>query len=132
MTTHSPWCNHIDSNHPGICPTISNFYCYCGCSFSDHMGKPKGCTKHGFHEPRMDNPNPVNADTVKSKQVGGDHYKGRRLQPWDLWEEFELDPWEANAVKYLLRWKDKNGVEDLRKAIHYIEYLIEREENGKA
>jgi hypothetical protein len=104
------------------------------------MGKPTGCNKHGFHNFRVKmNPNSapyvntkgIHSPSTKDKQVGGDHYKGRKLQPWDLWEAFDLDPWEANALKYLLRWKDKNGVEDLKKAVHYIEYLIEREENGQ-
>ncbi len=62
-------------------------------------------------------------------QIGGSHYKGRDLQPWDIIAMFDLDFFEGSALKYLLRWRQKNGVEDLKKARHYIEYLIEREEN---
>lgn len=62
-------------------------------------------------------------------QIGGSHYKGRDLQPWDIITMFDLDFFEGSALKYLLRWRQKNGVEDLKKARHYIEYLIEREEN---
>lgn len=60
-------------------------------------------------------------------QVGGDHYQHHTLQPWDIIETFELDYWEGNIVKYILRWRRKGGVTDLRKARHYIDYLIERE-----
>lgn len=64
---------------------------------------------------------------VRDKQVGGVHYAKHVIQPWDVIEEYGLDFWAGNALKYLLRYQDKGGVEDLRKAVHYIEYLIERE-----
>lgn len=63
-----------------------------------------------------------------SRQVDGDHYQGAGIQPWDIWEAYNLDPWEANALKYLLR--RKKGVArltDLRKLAHYVERCIERE-----
>ena len=62
-----------------------------------------------------------------AKQVGGDHYKGMAIEPWKIIQANKLNYWEGNALKYLLRYKDKNGIEDLKKAIHYIEYLIEQE-----
>lgn len=58
-------------------------------------------------------------------QVGGSHYKELRIEPWDIIEANGLDFWKGNALKYLLR--NKNGVEDLRKAIHYIQKAIEIE-----
>lgn len=67
-------------------------------------------------------------DSAKSKQVAGSHYQ-RNIQPWDIISEWELDFWEGNVLKYLLRWKHKDGVQDLQKAKHYLEYLIERELN---
>ena len=66
--------------------------------------------------------------SAKSKQVGGNHYK-KAIQPWDIISEWELDFWEGNVLKYLLRWKFKDGLQDLKKARHYLDYLIEREEN---
>ena len=70
---------------------------------------------------------------AKDKQVAGTHYQKSAMQPWDIISEWELDFWEGNVLKYLLRWKYKDGVQDLKKALHYLEYLIEREEqNGKA
>ena len=69
---------------------------------------------------------------AKSKQVGGSHYTRSAMQPWDIISEWELDFWEGNVLKYLLRWKFKDGLQDLKKARHYLDYLIEREEsNGK-
>lgn len=63
-------------------------------------------------------------------QVGGSHYVDKTVQPWDAmqaWmsrEEFE-GFLRGNAIKYLARWRDKGGVEDLRKARHYLDKLIE-------
>lgn len=59
------------------------------------------------------------------QQVGGDHYKKLAIQPWDYIAANNLGYFEGAAIKYLSRWKDKGGVEDLRKAIHFIEKLIE-------
>lgn len=66
-------------------------------------------------------------DTAIKRQVGGNHYNRYEIQPIDFIIANKLDWCEANAVKYITRWKDKNGVEDLRKAIHYLEMLIQRE-----
>lgn len=61
------------------------------------------------------------------KQVGGGHYKDLKIQPIEYILENNLGYCEANVVKYITRWRSKNGVEDLRKAKHYIDFLIERE-----
>lgn len=63
------------------------------------------------------------------KQVGGGHYKDLKIQPIEYILENNLGYCEANVVKYITRWRSKNGVEDLRKAKHYIDFLIERELN---
>lgn len=63
--------------------------------------------------------------SVKSKQVGGDHYQKGVMQPWDIFLAWGLDPWAANVVKYILRFPHKNGLEDLQKAKHYVEFLIQ-------
>lgn len=65
------------------------------------------------------------------KQVGGDHYSKKEIQPWDYIAANNLCYFAGNAVKYVSRWRDKGGVEDLRKAIHYLEKLIEIEEGNK-
>ena len=59
------------------------------------------------------------------KQVGGSHYQ-LAIQPVDYIMENGLDYLQGNVIKYVTRYKDKNGVEDLDKAIHYIEMIKER------
>ena len=63
----------------------------------------------------------------KRKQIGGDHYAKHSIQPWDIIREYELDYFEGNALKYLLRQKD-NRLEDLQKAAHYLEECIKNEQ----
>jgi hypothetical protein len=58
-------------------------------------------------------------------QVAGSHYKTKAIQPWDYIAANELGYFEGNIVKYVSRWRNKGGVEDLRKAKHYLEKLIE-------
>lgn len=64
------------------------------------------------------------------RQVGGDHYKNKGIQPIDYILANELDFCEGNVIKYTTRWRNKNGVEDLKKARHYLDFLIEREEQN--
>lgn len=64
------------------------------------------------------------------KQHGGEHYKKRGIQPITYILTNGLGFCEGNVVKYVTRWRDKGGVEDLRKAIHYLEFLIESEEGA--
>lgn len=68
---------------------------------------------------------------VKSQQIGGDHYQKGKIQPWDIFMDWGLDPWTANVIKYALRFPYKNGVEDLRKSRHYIEFLIKSHDEVK-
>jgi hypothetical protein len=62
-------------------------------------------------------------------QHGGTHYKVMAIEPWDYILANGLGYCEGNAIKYLTRWKDKGGVEDLKKAQHYIQKLIEVAKN---
>lgn len=65
------------------------------------------------------------SDGVRTIQVGGNHYKDKAMQPWDIIDAWGLDFYEGNVLKYLLRAKYKNGVEDLKKARHYLDKKIE-------
>jgi hypothetical protein len=58
-------------------------------------------------------------------QHGGTHYKGLPIEPWDYVVANGLGYLEGNVVKYVTRWRAKGGVEDLRKAQHYLAKLIE-------
>ena len=55
------------------------------------------------------------------------HYSNLPIEPWDFIQQNKLDFFEGNVVKYICRWKNKGGVDDLRKAITYIEKIIEGE-----
>jgi hypothetical protein len=67
------------------------------------------------------------------KQIGGDHYKKMRIQPWEIIDAHNLNYYEGNVLKYLLRRKRGQArVEDLKKAIHYLERLIESLERSPA
>ncbi len=61
-------------------------------------------------------------------QVGGDHYKKFKIQPIEFITLNQIPYIEANVIKYICRWKDKNGIEDLKKARHYLDILIEQED----
>ncbi|HET8689358.1 MAG TPA: DUF3310 domain-containing protein [Methanosarcina sp.] len=63
---------------------------------------------------------------VQNYQVGGNHYAKHKIQPWNVIDEYGLNFYEGNALKYLLRRKG-NRLEDLQKAKHYIEKLIDDE-----
>ena len=64
----------------------------------------------------------------KDVQVGGDHYKDMAIQPIEYITKNNMGYCEANVVKYISRWKSKGGVQDLEKAKHYIDLLIESTE----
>lgn len=59
------------------------------------------------------------------EQVGGSHYKSKTIQPWDYIIQNNLGYLEGCIVKYISRYGEKGGVEDLRKARHYLDKLIE-------
>ena len=66
--------------------------------------------------------------TALKQQVGGDHYSKLVIQPAVYAEQNKLSYLQGNAIKYITRYKDKNGVEDLHKAIHTVKLLIELED----
>lgn len=69
---------------------------------------------------------------VLQKQVNGDHYKNMRLQPIEFILANELGFCEGNIIKYTCRYKQKGGVQDLKKVIHYAELLISQIEKGNS
>jgi hypothetical protein len=66
------------------------------------------------------------ADTANSRQVGGGHYKmPGHEEHWDRAWRLNWDPFQYQITKYVERWKDKNGVQDLEKARHFLDKYIE-------
>lgn len=118
----------------------TGFCLHCGKSPALHLGPTLECPEptpaQEFGETL-----PIRAgDLVSAKQrpndvqVGGDHYKKYGdLQPWDVVVRLDLDYFQGVIFKYLVRWKDKHGVEDLKKARHFLDKYIEVQEHyGKA
>ena len=68
-----------------------------------------------------------NSSSSLEKQVAGNHYKDMKIQPIEFIHMNNIGFLEGNAIKYLCRWRNKNGIQDLEKAKHYIEMLIEME-----
>ncbi len=67
---------------------------------------------------------------VLNRQVGGEHYKDKMIQPITYILANNLDFCEGSIVKYITRWRSKGGVEDLKKIKHYVDFLIEDARSG--
>lgn len=73
--------------------------------------------------------NELMTERANSRQVGGSHY-AKPIQHWDYVVAQELGYFEGQITKYVSRWRDKNGLEDLKKARHFLDKLIEEVEAG--
>lgn len=78
-------------------------------------------------QPEAGNPNRM--FSANDRQVGGSHYAGK-VQHWDLIERHGIGYLEGCASKYVVRCKLKNGLQDLEKAVHYIDKLLEMYDAG--
>ena len=80
--------------------------------------------------------------SANERQVGGGHYKDKAtglwhtcrkcnhkafipLQHWDIVNIFKLDYFQGQITKYVMRWRDKNGVQDLHKGEHFMQKYLE-------
>lgn len=69
---------------------------------------------------------------VNQEQFGGSHYKKILFQHWDFVIANDLGYFEGQVTKYVCRWRDKNGIQDLEKALHYLAKLISAIRHGNA
>ena len=107
-------------------------------------GTPSGPYMHGYKEQwqaqekcrslDQEHRNAGNARLIHrsvNKQIAGDHYKKLAIQPAEYCQKNKLGYCESLAIKYITRHRDKNGAEDIDKAIHCLELLkgIEYEDN---
>jgi hypothetical protein len=78
----------------------------------------------------VNSPSTLDKPLASSYQVGGEHYKSKKVQPWDAMESW-MSPEQfegflrGNVIKYIARYKDKDGLKDVQKARHYLDKLIE-------
>ena len=73
----------------------------------------------------------LNSNSSYDKQIGGSHYQGMRIQPSQFVIENKMLFPEGSAIKYICRHSKKDGKQDLLKAIHFIEMIIERDYSEK-
>lgn len=76
-------------------------------------------------------------EDVMSYNVGSSDYSKRKIQPWDIWEEYKLNAWDADIVKRVLRTKEEPGmtlqearIMDYEKIIHVCKKRIDQIERG--
>ena len=73
----------------------------------------------------------LNSNSSYNKQIGGSHYQGMSIQPSQFVIENKMLFPEGSAIKYICRHSKKDGKQDLLKAIHFIEMIIERDYSEK-
>lgn len=71
--------------------------------------------------------NSDSSDKPSDIQIGGDHYSKMKIQPFEFITKNELSFAQGNVIKYICRYKHKNGKQDLEKVKHYVDLLIEQE-----
>ena len=65
--------------------------------------------------------------TALDTQVAGNHYRNLAIQPVEFIVKNKIPFIEGNVIKYVVRHRAKNGAQDIRKAIHFLELLLEME-----
>ena len=101
MTTQCPTCKWKNANNDSCTLTI-------GCQYESN----------GTVAP---------PPSALASQVGGNHYTKLAIQPMEYSMRNKLDPLQHSAIKYVTRFRDKGGIQDLEKAKHVIDMLIEFE-----
>ena len=67
----------------------------------------------------------------QNKQIGGSHYRNMQIQPYEFISKNDLSFFQGNVVKYVCRYKSKNGIQDLEKIIHYCQLEIKKLKDKK-
>jgi len=74
----------------------------------------------------------LNKESHRAYNIGRSDYSTKKIQPWDIWKEYELDPWRADIVKRVLRnKKGEDPILDLKKIKHICDELIAQEQDRK-
>ena len=67
----------------------------------------------------------------QDKQIGGSHYKKFKIQPYEFISKNNLSFFQGNVVKYVCRYLNKSGIQDLEKIIHYCQLEIKKMKDAK-
>jgi hypothetical protein len=81
--------------------------------------------ERAISESAMDVPEESDKPSALDKQEGGAHYKNLKMQPVEFIHANELGFCEGSVIKYVCRHQAKNGAQDIKKAIHYLELILE-------
>lgn len=81
----------------------------------------------GMIEYQKGHPDNPDEKTALAQQIAGNHYKDLPIQPVQYIHANGIGYFEGNVIKYVTRWRAKGGVEDLKKARHYLDLLIDLE-----
>ena len=121
--------SNIVRSHELCVPSEDLTYCI-ECGKTASRIKEEGCDGYlqkGYVPPNaMSIPERAMYNTsALDTQVGGGHYKDMKIQPVEFIVANNIPYREANVIKYTARHKSKNGIEDIKKAIHYLEMIME-------
>jgi len=106
-----------------------SFWGCCGHSKPEHKPECQYYRQLGDPQPIE----PLSALSANAIQIGGEHYKkGGGEEHWDRAWRLKYDPFQYIITKWVERWRDKGGVEDLKKAQHAIQKYIEVAEKEKS
>ncbi len=94
------------------------------------MGNKKNKKEKALPDYKNPPPPPKQENPLK-QQVGGNHYAKHAIQPIEIAYMYNLTPGATLALRYLLRYRDKNGAEDLQKMGHLASLIEEIEYNGR-
>ena len=76
-------------------------------------------------------PHSEDRDSVRSHNIGSSDYAKHKIQPWDIWIEYRLNPWDADIIKRILRKKSTDPRKlDYEKIIHICQERIRQIEEG--
>lgn len=84
-----------------------------------------------YFKPTVSPADPLKEISSLEKQEGGNHYKSLKIQPIEYIHANSIPFAEGSVIKYVTRWRSKNGIADLKKARHFIDLLIELEERAE-
>ena len=79
----------------------------------------------------MTNKNIFDEAFPQDKQIGGSHYKSFHIQPYEFISKNDLNFFQGNVIKYVCRYKHKNGIEYLEKIKHYCDLEILKMKDNK-
>lgn len=77
-----------------------------------------------LYDPNNTNPNFNFNSDIRDYNIGTSDYSQHKIQPWDIWEDYNLNPWDADIVKRVLRKKELPGLEDTQSRIEDYKKII--------